>query len=147
MRALPIVMFLTLTAIAAIPAAADLVGYRLARSAVSPADQTFGKDGPVEKLSLSRPSWERAGGLLVAKLTVRNGNAYPVNNVIIACDFFDASGNRLGTRGTAIRRIFKPGPSRVDGVEFIRFAAEIQGGTCRAVSAKTLGSAQPNDVE
>jgi hypothetical protein len=140
-------IFLTLGAIAAVPAAADLVGSRLARSAVPEADQALGKDGPVEKLSVSPPRWERAGGLLVAELTVRNGNEYPVNNVIIACDFLDASGNRVGTRGTAIRRIFKPGRSRIDGVEFIRFGREIHGGACRAVSAKPLGSVQPNDVE
>jgi hypothetical protein len=146
MRALPTMIILTLGAIAALPAAADL-GYRLVRSARPAADQTFRKNGPVEKLELSRPRWERAGGLLVAELTVRNGNEYPVHNVIIACDFFDASGNRVGTRGTGIRRIFRPGPSRIDGVQFIRFADQIQGGACRVVSAKPLGLAQPNDVE
>ena len=147
MRALMAAVLLTLGAVAAVPAATDL-GRRLARSAVPPAqDQIFGKDRPVEKLSLSRPSWERAGALLVGELTLSNGNDYPVSNVIIACDFFDASGNPVGTRGTAIRRIFKPGKSRIEGIEFIRFARDTQGGACRTLSAKPAGSAQQNDME
>jgi hypothetical protein len=147
MRALVAVGLLTLCAVAAVPAATDL-GRRLARSAMPPAgDQISGKNRPVEKLSLGRPSWERAGGLLVGELTLSNGNDYPVSNVIIACDFFDASGNPSGSRGTAIRRIFKPGKSRIDGIEFIRFARDLQGGACRTLSAKPAGSAQPNATE
>ena len=147
MRALVAVGLLTLCAVAAVPAATDL-GRRLARSAMPPAgDQISGKDRPVEKLSLGRPSWERAGALLVGELTLSNGNDYPVSNVIIACDFFDASGNPSGSRGTAIRRIFKPGKSRIDGIEFIRFARDLQGGACRTLSAKPAGSAQPNATE
>jgi hypothetical protein len=148
MRALVAAILLTLGAAAAVPAAANLVGHRLARPAVSPVqDQTSGKDRPVEKLSLSRPSWEHAGGLLVGELTLSNGNDYPVSNVIIACDFFDASGHALGTRGTAIRRVFEPGKSRIGGIEFIRFARNLEGGSCRTLSAKPAGSVEPNDME
>lgn len=148
MRTLMAAILLTLAAIAAVPAATNLIKHRLAPSDVSPAqDQIFGKDRPVDKLSLSRPSWERAGGLLVGELTLSNGNDYAVNNVIIACDFFDASGHSAGTRGTAIRRIFEPGKSRISGVEFIRFARDLHGGTCRTLSAKPVGSAQLNDME
>ena len=148
MRALIAAILLSLSAMAAVPAATNLIGHRLARPIVPPSrDQFFAKDRPVEKLSLSRPSWERAGGLLVGELTLSNDNDFPVNNVIIACDFFDASGNPLGTRGTAIRRIFKPGKSRIGGVEFIRLARDMQGGTCRTLSAKPAGSPQPDDME
>jgi hypothetical protein len=148
MRALLAAALLTLAAIAVVPAATNLIGHRLAPPAVSPAqDRIFGKDRPVDKLSLSRPSWERAGGLLVGELTLSNGNDYAVNNVIIACDFFDASGHPSGTRGTAIRRIFEPGRSRISGIEFIRFARDLHGGVCRTVSAKPVGSAELNDME
>jgi hypothetical protein len=148
MRALMAAILLTLAAIAAVPAATNLIGHRLAPPAVSPAqDPISGKDRPVEKLSLSRPSWERAGGLLVGELTLSNGNDYSVSNVIIACDFFDASGKLLGSRGTAIRRIFEPGKSRIDGIEFVRRAPDMQGGACRTLSAKPAGSAQPDDME
>jgi hypothetical protein len=153
MRALVAVGLLTLcavaavAAVAAVPAATDL-GRRLARSAMPPAsDQISGKDRPVEKLSLGRPSWERAGALLVGELTLSNGNDYPVSNVIIACDFFDASGNPSGSRGTAIRRIFKPGKSRIDGIEFIRRARDMQGGACRTLSAKPAASTRQNAME
>jgi len=53
----------------------------------------------------------------------------------------------LGTRGTAIRRIFEPGETRIDGIEFIRFARNMHGGECRTLSAKATGSAQLNDME
>ena len=148
MRALMAAILLTLGAVVAVPAVADLTGWRLARSAAPPAqDQIFGQDRPVDKLSLSRPSWERAAGLLVGELTLSNGNNYPVSNVIIACDFFDASGNPLGSHGTAVRRIFEPGTSRIDGIEFVSRAPDMQGGACRTLSAKPVRSAQPNDME
>ena len=70
-----------------------------------------------------------------------------VENLIIACDFLDDRGNPVGTRGTALRRIFAPGKTRISGVEFIRFALDLQGGACRTLSAKPAGSAQPNDME
>jgi hypothetical protein len=141
-------ILLMLTAVVAVAAVKNLAGSRLARYAVLPVqDPGFGKDRPIDKLSLSRPSWERAGGLLVGELTLSNSNGYPVNDVIIACDFFDASGHPAGTRGTAIRRIFEPGKSRIGGIEFVRFARDLRGGTCRTLSAKPVGSAQPNDME
>ena len=144
MRALMAAILLTLAAIAAVPAATNLIGRRLAPPAQ---DQIFGKDRPVDKLSLGRPSWERAGGLMVGDLTLSNGNDYAVSKVIIACDFVDASGHPLGTRGTAIRRIFEPGETRIGGIEFIRFARDLQGGACRTLSAKPVGSAQQDDME
>lgn len=146
MRAFAAVILLTLGTVLAVAAVADPIDYKTAGSAgPPPPEQMFGKNGPVEKLSLGRPSWQRASGLLIAELTVSNDNNYPVNNIIIACDFFDASGNPAGTRGTAIRGIFEPGSSRIGGVEFIRFARDLQGGECRTLSAKPVGSG--NDME
>jgi hypothetical protein len=147
MRALVAAVLLTLAAVAAVPAATDLLGHRLARLAAPAQDPTPANERPIEKLSLNRPSWEGAAGLLVAELTLSNHNAYAVNNVIIACDFFDASGNPLGMRGTAIRRIFEPGETRVSGVEFARFRSDPRGGACRMLSAKAAGSARQDDME
>ena len=148
MRALMAAILLTLSAMAAVPAATNLIGHRLARPIVPPSrDQFFAKDRPVEKLSLSRPSWERAGGLLVGELTLSNGNDYPVSSVIIACDFFDAGGRLLDTHKTAIRRVFGPGPSQIDGIEFVRFARDFEGGACRLVSAKPATAAQPDEMD
>jgi hypothetical protein len=147
MRALVAAVLLTLAAVAAVPAATDLLGHPLARFAAPAQDPSPANERPIEKLSLSRPSWEGAAGLLVAELTLSNHNAYAVNNVIIACDFFDASGNPLGMRGTAIRRIFEPGETRVSGVEFARFRRDLRGGACRMLSAKAAGSARQDDME
>lgn len=145
MRALLAAIMLTLLAAAAV-SAAGLLAHKPARI-VAPVQEIWARERPVEKLSLSRPSWEDAAGLLVAELTLSNHNDYPVNNVIIACDFLDAAGNRVGTRGTAIRRIFAPGDTRVGGVEFARFSRELRGGGCRMLSAKPAGSIQQDDME
>jgi hypothetical protein len=141
-------ILLTLAAIAAVSAATNLIGRKLAPPVVSPAqDQMLGKDRPVEKLSLSRPSWERGGGLMVGALTLRNGNHYSVSHVIIACDFFDASGKLAGTRGTAIRGIFARGETPISGIEFVRRARDLEGGTCRTLSAKAAGLALQDDMD
>src|SRR5260370_38416250 len=124
MRAPMAAILLTLAAIAAVPAATNLIGRRLAPPAQ---DQIFGKDRPVDKLSLGRPSWERAGGLMVGDPTLSNGNDYAVSNLIIACGFVDGSGHPLGTRGPALRRIFEPAGTRIGAIELIRFAPHLQG--------------------
>jgi hypothetical protein len=138
-------ILLMLSAVAAIPAVTDLLGCRLARCAVPPVHPVTAEDRPIEKVSLTSPRWERAGGLLVAELTLSNDNDYAVDNVIIACDFFDAAGKIVGTRGTGIRRSFPPGVTRISGVEFIHFARDLQGGGCRMLSAKAAGDA--DDME
>jgi hypothetical protein len=147
MRALLAAIMLILVAAAAVPAPTGLLAQRPVRSAMPARDSNWAKERTVEKLSLSRPSWEDAAGLLIAELTLSNHNDYPVSNVIIACDFLDAVGNRLGTRGTAIRRIFAPGETRVGGVEFARFSRDLRGGGCRMLSAKPAGSTQQDDME
>ena len=147
MRALLAAILLTLGAALAIPAVTDLVGGKPARSAVPAKNHRFGNDRPVENLSIGKPSWRSAAGLLVVDMTLHNANHYYVENLIIACDFLDGRGSPVGTRGTALRRIFAPGETRISGVEFIRFALDLQGGACRTLSAKPAGSAQPNDME
>lgn|GEM_PF-5333744 len=147
MRALTFGVLATLCALAAVAAAAD-VGRMLTRS-VAPAarDQILSADRPVEKVSLGRPSWERGGGLMVGALTLRNGNHYSVSHVIIACDFFDASGKLAGTRGTAIRGIFARGETPISGIEFVRRARDLEGGTCRALSAKAASLVLQDDMD
>ena len=147
MRALLAAIMLTLVAAAAVPATTGLLAHNRARTTIPLHDLNWAKERPVENVSLGRPSWEDAAGLLVAELTLSNHNDYAVNNVIIACDFLDAAGNRMGTRGTAIRRIFAPGDTRVGGVEFARFSRELRGGGCRMLSAKPAAAAQQDDME
>src|SRR5204863_319403 len=112
MRAFLIAILLTLGGALAIPAVTDLVGGKPARSAVPAKNHRFGNDRPVENMSIGKPSWRSAAGLLVVDMTVHNANQYSVENLIIACDFLDDRGHPVGTRGTALRRIFAVGKRR-----------------------------------
>jgi hypothetical protein len=94
------------------------------------------EDRPVEKMSVETPSWERAGALLVVDVTVNNGNQYAVRNVIIACDLLDEQGAPIGSRGTAIHRMFQPGKTRVGGPQFALCVRNVQVAGCRVLSAK-----------
>ena len=149
MRALVPALLLALGgAIAAVTAATDLLAHRSARPAATPAQRPISAIArPVGNVALGQPKWERAGGLLIGELTLSNGNDYPVSSVIIACDFFDAGGRLLDTHKTAIRRVFGPGPSQIDGIEFVRFARDFEGGACRLVSAKPATAAQPDEMD
>ena len=64
-----------------------------ARDALSPvaaaAQSELAPTTPIEGLSISRQSWLREGGFLIAEITFTNENEFPVHGVIIACDFFD----------------------------------------------------------
>ena len=136
MRAFAVLVLLSLGGFLVFVAGHDFAGW-FARSAVTgAADRAALPDRPIARLTLGNPSWERAAGLLVGEVTLANGNDYPVTGVIIACDFFDAWGNHVGTRGTAIRRVFSRGETRVGGIEFTRFDRDTQGGACRILSAR-----------
>jgi hypothetical protein len=39
-------------------------------------------------LSITRQNWRREGGFLIAEMTVANKKQFPVEGVIVACDFF-----------------------------------------------------------
>jgi hypothetical protein len=73
---------------------------------------------PIEGLSISRQSWLREGGFLIAEITFTNENEFPVHGVIIACDFFDPPHLCLGRRGNLILRILPPGETTIGGIEF-----------------------------
>jgi hypothetical protein len=92
-------------------------------------------DRPVDRSSVGRPIWRRGSGLLYASMTLANRNQYPVWKVIIACDFVDQSGLRVGTRASGIGQVFRAGRTRVSGVYFIA-RGNIQGGPCRVLSAE-----------
>ena len=39
-------------------------------------------------LSITRQNWRREGGFLIAEMTFANKKRFPVEGVIVACDFF-----------------------------------------------------------
>jgi hypothetical protein len=55
--------------------------------------------------------------------------------VIVACDFFDQWGNNIGTKATAIARVFSPGRTRITGVYFTSTTPNSSGGACRVLTA------------
>ena len=89
----------------------------------------------VDRVSVAWPIWRHGSGLLYGSMTFKNGNSFPVWNVIVACDFFDEWGNPIGTRATVIRRVFGPGRSRIGGIYFTAIRPNMEAGACRVVSA------------
>jgi hypothetical protein len=89
----------------------------------------------IDRVSVGWPIWRRGSGLLYGSMTFRNANSYPIWNVIVACDFFDQWGNPIGTRATAVDRIFGPGRARVGGIYFAVARPDTEGGACRVISA------------
>jgi hypothetical protein len=116
-------------------AIARIEGGGAALTTSAAAQTRFGIDRPIAKLSIGRPVWHRGSGLLYGSMTLTNRNQYPVWNVIIACDFLDRSGRRVGTRASGIGRVFQAGRTRVSGVYFIA-SGHIEGGLCRILSAE-----------
>jgi hypothetical protein len=104
-------------------------------------DTPAGMDRPIDKLTITRPTWHRGAGLLYGEATVHNRNPYSVKQVIIMCDLFDQWGNPIGTKSTALIRPFPPGETRVSGIEFPTTVPNMEGGACRPVSAESSAPA------
>jgi hypothetical protein len=93
----------------------------------------------IEGLSISRQNWLREGGFLIAEITFTNKNEFPVEGVIIACDFFDLPHLYIGRRGSLIVRILPPGETTIGGIEFTMlkhnvFDPAMFGGACIVAS-------------
>ena len=99
-----------------------------------------GSNRLVDKLLVTRLTWHRGGGLLFAEATIVNRNPHSVWQVIITCDLLDESGNKIGSKSTALPTPFPPGETRVSGIEFPMTVRNMQGGACRPISA----SVQPD---
>ena len=112
--------------------AASLCPYPIvAANAAEPA----GSNRLTDKLLVTRLTWHRGGGLLSAEATIVNRNLHSVWQVIITCDLLDESGNKIGSKSTALPTPFPPGETRVSGIEFPMTVRSMQGGACRPVSA------------
>ena len=58
-------------------------------TAVAAAQSELHSVSSIEGLSISRQSWLREGGFPIAEITFTNKNEFPVQGVIITCDFFE----------------------------------------------------------
>jgi hypothetical protein len=108
-------------------------------TAVAAAQSELDSVSSTEGLSISRQSWLREGGFLIAEITFTNKNEFPVQGVIIACDFFDPPQLYIGRRGSLIVRILPPGETTIGGIEFTMlkhnaFDPAMFGGACFVAS-------------
>jgi hypothetical protein len=131
----PTALCLILMRILAIASVSWMLPGELVMTAPAWAQTPPGTDRPVDKLSVGRPTWHRGAGLLSATMTFMNRNPYPVWKVIIACEVYDQSGQRVGTRATGIHRVFEVGKTHVSGVYFTA-TSRLQAGDCRILSAQ-----------
>jgi hypothetical protein len=105
--------------------------------------QRIAPSAPVLNLSVVAQDWHRYPGLAVADIIFNNENNYGVRHPVVACDFLDANGNVIATRGTTIFQTFPPASTiKIDGVHFSLREKNAIPGTCRVMSVTTL--AAPN---
>lgn len=93
---------------------------------------------PVDKFSVVSQSWHRFPGLAVADITFQNGNDFRVRDPVISCEFFDAKGKLLATRGSTVFQSFPPGRKKIDGIEFSLREKNAVPGSCRVLSVSTV---------
>ena len=141
MRANPVVLAMIL-----VSGSLSLPNNLSARAALSPAaaaaQSGLAPTTPIEGLSISRQRWLREGGFLIVEITFTNENEFPVQGVIIACDFFDSPHVYIGRRGNLILRVFPPGLTTIGGIEFTMlknnvFDPDMFGGACIVASDAT----------
>jgi hypothetical protein len=102
---------------------------------VAAAQSELDSASSIDGLSISRQTWLREGGFLIAEITFTNKNEFPVQGVIIACEFFDPPHVYIGRRGNLILRILPPGLTTIGGIEFTMlknnvFDPDMSGGAC-----------------
>jgi hypothetical protein len=108
------------------------------KPAEQPAPAPAGK-GPIDKFSVVSPSWHRFPGLAVADITFQNANDFRVRDAVVSCEFLDAKGKLLATRGSTVFQSFPPGKKKVDGIEFSLREKNAVPGSCRVLSVTTVG--------
>jgi hypothetical protein len=96
---------------------------------------------PVDKFSVVSQEWHRFPGLAVADITFQNANDFRVRDAVVSCEFFDAKGKLIATRGSTVFQSFPPGKKKIDGVEFSLREKNAVPGSCRVISVRTVGGA------
>jgi hypothetical protein len=115
----------------------------LSLTAVAAAQSGVDSASRVDGVSIEQPNWRREGGFLIAEITFNNENEFPVDGVIVTCDFFDPPALRLESRGNLIPRILSPGPTTIGGIEFTMLKRNVLdrdmlGGSCSVATAGRL---------
>jgi len=143
-------VFANLLAAPCIVALLCLAGSPLVLAQQKPADQPAARQpgakpapagkAPIDKFSVVSQSWHRFPGLAVADITFQNANDIRVRDPVITCEFLDAKGKLLATRGSTVFQSFPPGRKKVDGIEFSLREKNAVPGSCRVISVTTVAS-------
>ena len=102
-----------------------------------PAPPSPGGKAP-DKFSVVSQTWHRFPGLAVADITFQNANDFRVRNAVVSCEFLDAKGKLIATRGSTVFQSFPPGKKKVDGIEFSLREKNAVPGSCRVLSVSTM---------
>jgi hypothetical protein len=94
------------------------------------------EERPVDKLSVLQQAWRQEGGFLIAEVTFRNDNPFPLKGVIVACEIIGDKAKPHENRGVTVRQILPPGETKIPGLEFTVNDKKAQGGACRPVTAE-----------
>lgn len=90
----------------------------------------------LSKLSITQQSWWHSGKLLIANITFRNDNSFPVQRVVVSCQITGDPARPQDSRGVTIRQDVSRGDMTVRGVEFPVTNDKAQGGPCKVDSAE-----------
>ena len=88
----------------------------------------------------SVPVMAADGSIYVAFTAFQNANDIRVRDPVITCEFLDAKGKLLATRGSTVFQSFPPGRKKVDGIEFSLREKNAVPGSCRVISVTTVAS-------
>jgi hypothetical protein len=90
----------------------------------------------LSKLSITQQSWSRSGRLLIANITFRNDNSFPVHRVVVSCQITGDPARPQDSRGVTVRQDVSRGNMTVSGIEFPVTDDKAQGGPCKVDSAE-----------
>jgi hypothetical protein len=124
------------------------MGPAVAETIRSDAAAQPGQPHPVDNVSVVEQTWSRAGGLLIADITVANVNEFPVVHVIVGCEFIKRGTDaETRSRGSLVPLVLSPGTSKVGGIEFVMSERDMEGGRCRVLSAQRMWSLSPDSEQ
>jgi hypothetical protein len=103
---------------------------------------TCAAESAIDRFHIVSQQWHRYSGLAVADIVFRNENRYSVHEPVIVCEFLTSRGDLIGSRGTMVHRLFRPGDQEVRGIHFSMREKDAVPGACRVLSVKTSPSPQ-----
>jgi hypothetical protein len=95
-------------------------------------------DSLVKKVTVIQQEWRREGKVMLANITLENGNKFSVKNVIVTCEIYEEIRMPQNKRGVTVRRVLPPGRTTVSDLAFPISSNDAQGGSCQVLSAQKV---------